>query len=48
MPGHFGVFYQISRPSKQDKEAEVNAKFLERTKGLEDWEILQQNFDKMK
>jgi len=26
----------------------VNAKFLEKTKGMEDWEILQQNFDKMK
>ena len=48
VPGHFGIYYQIDRPSKQDKEAEVNAKFLEKTKGMEDWEILQQNFDKMK
>ena len=48
VPGHFGIFYQIDRPSKQDNEAKINAKFLEKTKGLEDWEILQQNFDKMK
>ena len=48
VPGHFGIFYQIDRPSKQDNEAKINAKFLEKTKGLKDWEILQQNFDKMK
>ena len=48
VPGHFGIYYQIDRPSKQDNEAKVNAKFLEKTEGMEDWEILQQNFDKMK
>ena len=48
MPGHFGIYYQIDRPSKQDIEAKINAQFLEKTKGMEDWEILQQNFDKMK
>ena len=48
VPGHFGIYYQIDRPSKQDIEAKINAKFLEKTKGMEDWEILQQNFDKMK
>ena len=48
VPGHFGIYYQIDRPTKQDNEAAVNAKFLEKTKGMEDWEILQQNFDKMK
>ena len=48
VPGHFGIYYQIDRPTKQDNEAAVNAKFLEKTKGMKDWEILQQNFDKMK
>ena len=47
-PGHFGIFYQVDRPSKQDREKTVNKKFLEKTKDLEDWQILQQNFDKMK
>ena len=48
VPGHFGIYYQIDRPSKQDIEAKINAKFIEKTKGMEDWEILQQNFDKMR
>ena len=30
------------------KEANINAKFQEKVKGLEDWEILQKNFDRMK
>jgi len=47
-PGHFGIFYQVDHPSKQDKEREINGKFLAKTGDMEDWEILQQNFDKMK
>ena len=47
-PGHFGIFYQVDHPSKQDKEREINDKFLAKTGDMEDWEILQQNFDKMK
>ena len=47
-PGHFGIFYQVDHPSKQDKEREINNKFLAKTGDMEDWEILQQNFDKMK
>lgn len=47
-PGKFGILYQNDRPSKNQKEAEVNAKFQEKVKGLEDWEILQKNFDRMK
>ena len=46
-PGHFGIYYQVDRPSKQDKEKEINARFLEKTGDLEDWQILQQNFDAM-
>ena len=37
-----------STARQQDIEAKINAQFLEKTKGMEDWEILQQNFDKMK
>ena len=47
-PGHFGIVYQIDRPSKQDREKTINAKFMEKTKDLEAHQILQQNFDKMK
>ena len=47
-PGHFGIFYQVDRPSKQDREKTINAKFLKKTKDLEAHQILQQNFDKMK
>ena len=47
-PGHFGIFYQVDRPSKQDREKTINAKFLEKTRDLEPHQILQQNFDKMK
>ena len=48
LPGHFGIFYQVDHPSKQDKEREINDNFLAKTGDMEDWEILQQNFDKMK
>ncbi|MBL68748.1 MAG: pyruvate ferredoxin oxidoreductase [Verrucomicrobiales bacterium] len=47
-PGHFGIFYQVDRPSKNDKEYELNAKMQTKVEGLKDWQILQQNFDKMK
>ena len=47
-PGYFGIYYQADRPSKQEKEQQINAKFREKTGDLEDWQILQQNFDKMK
>ncbi|MBR90055.1 MAG: pyruvate ferredoxin oxidoreductase [Verrucomicrobiales bacterium] len=47
-PGHFGIFYQIDRLSKNDKEYELNAKMQTKVEGLKDWQILQQNFDKMK
>lgn len=47
-PGKFGIYYQSDRPSKNQLEAEVTEKFQAKVKGLEDWEILQKNFDKMK
>jgi len=47
-PGYFGIFRQVSQPSKNDKENELNIKMQKKVEGLKDWEILQQNFDKMK
>ena len=47
-PGKFGVFYKVDRPTKNKLEADINAKAKERVKGLKEWQILQQNFDKMK
>jgi 2-oxoglutarate ferredoxin oxidoreductase subunit beta len=47
-PGHFGIFYKVTRPTKNQLEADINAKTQEKFKGLKDWEILQKNFDRMK
>lgn len=47
-PGYFGIFYQAKRPTKNALEAGINTKMRERVKGLKDWQILQQNFDKMR
>lgn len=47
-PGLFGVFLKINRPTKNAKEAEVSRAMREKVKGLQDWEILQKTFDKMK
>ena len=48
VPGHFGIFRQVDQPSKNDKEYGLNAKMQAKVEGLKDWEILQQNFDRMK
>lgn len=47
-PGCFGVFYKVNRPTKNAKEAEVSRTLRAKLKGLADWEILQQSFDRMK
>jgi hypothetical protein len=47
-PGHFGIFLKVNRPTKNAKEAEVSRAMREKVKGLQDWEILQKTFDKMK
>lgn len=47
-PGYFGVFYKVSRPTKNAKEAELSRAQREKFKGLKDWEILQKTFDRMK
>lgn len=47
-PGHFGIFYKASRPTKNASEMAINAKLSEPFKGLKDWQILQKTFNKMK
>ena len=47
-PGHFGIFYKVSKPTKNAKEAGLNNSFREKVKGLKDWQILQKSFDRLK
>ncbi|MCO5053864.1 MAG: thiamine pyrophosphate-dependent enzyme [Verrucomicrobiae bacterium] len=47
-PGYFGVFYQVKKPTKNAKEAEITQIMREKFKNLSDWEILQKNFDRLK
>ncbi len=47
-PGNFGIFYKVSKPTKNTKETEINKSMQEKVKGLKDWQILQKNFDRMK
>ena len=47
-PGYFGVFYNVSKPTKNAKEADIGTKAAEKFKGLKDWEILKKTFDRMK
>ena len=47
-PGHFGIYYNVNRPTKNKLEADILAKAQEKTKGLKDWQILQKNFDRMR
>jgi len=47
-PGFFGVFYNVNRPTKNAKEAEINKAAREKVKGLKDWQILQKTFDRLK
>jgi 2-oxoglutarate ferredoxin oxidoreductase subunit beta len=47
-PGRFGIFFKVSKPTKNAKEAALNAAAVEKSKGLKDWQILQKTFDRMK
>jgi 2-oxoglutarate ferredoxin oxidoreductase subunit beta len=47
-PGYFGIFYNVNKPTKNAKEAEINRGLMEKVKGLKDWQILQKNFDRLK
>ena len=46
-PGYFGIFYQVQRPTKGAREAELIAAAREKLKGLKDWQMLQKTFEKM-
>ena len=47
-PGSFGIFYRVTKPTKNAKEAGIIASATEKVKGLKDWQILQKTFDRMK
>lgn len=47
-PGSFGIFYKASRPTKNALEAQINASARTKVQGLQDWQILQKTFDRMK
>ncbi len=47
-PGNFGIFYKVNKPTKNAKEAEINKSYMDKVKGMKDWQILQKNFDRMK
>jgi len=47
-PGYFGIFYQVKRPTRNQREQEIIQAAREKVKHLQDWQILQQTFDRMK
>ena len=47
-PGVFGVFYESSRPTKNELEAGLIAKARERTKGASDLQMLNTTFQRMR
>ena len=47
-PGYFGIFRQVSKPTKNANEAKINRAQMEKVRGLKDWQILQKTFDRMK
>jgi 2-oxoglutarate ferredoxin oxidoreductase subunit beta len=47
-PGYFGIFYKSPRPTKNANEAKINTAAMEKVKGLKDWQVLQQTFNRMK
>ncbi len=47
-PGYFGLFYKVTKQTKNAKEAAISANLREKFKGLQDWQILQKSLDRMK
>lgn len=47
-PGQFGIFYKVDRPTKNELENQIEARAKVKTQGLQDWQILQQSFSRMK
>ncbi len=46
-PGSFGIFYQVKKPTKNAREAEVVTASQAKFSGMKDWQILQKTFDRM-
>jgi 2-oxoglutarate ferredoxin oxidoreductase subunit beta len=47
-PGHFGIFYKNTKPTKNAKEAEIIQSYQGKLAGQRDWQILQKSFDRLK
>ena len=47
-PGHFGILYQVQRPTKNALEAKINADSQAKVKDLAPWQILAKSFERMK
>jgi 2-oxoglutarate/2-oxoacid ferredoxin oxidoreductase subunit beta len=47
-PGYFGIFYQKSKATKNQREAEIIQKAREKQQGLKDWQILQKSFQTLR
>jgi 2-oxoglutarate/2-oxoacid ferredoxin oxidoreductase subunit beta len=47
-PGYFGIFFKNDKPSKNAKEAALNAAARQKLQGLKDFQILQKTFDRMR
>lgn len=47
-PGYFGIFYRVSRPTKNSNEASIIADHRQKFQGLKDCEILKKSFERMK
>lgn len=47
-PGYFGILYKTQRPTKNAMEAKIVDEARAKVQGLEDWQILQKTFDRLK
>jgi 2-oxoglutarate ferredoxin oxidoreductase subunit beta len=47
-PGYFGIFYRVSRPTKNALEAKINTEQQAKTQGLKSWQILARTFERMR
>lgn len=47
-PGYFGIFYKSDQPTKNASEAKLISAARQKVSGLQDWQILQQTFSRMK
>lgn len=46
--GHFGIFYRVSRPTKNALEARINTDLKAKYTGQADWQILKRTMDRLK